>query len=51
MPKTGQREFLPALGHLEFYPIFPGDPRPPLNPTAPDKGVVIEVLTVISQDY
>ena len=36
---------------LEFYPIFPGDPRPPLNPTAPDKGVVTEGLTVISGDY
>ena len=42
---------LAVFGPLEFYRIFPGDPRPPLNPTAPDKGVVIEVLTVISQDY
>ena len=40
-----------VFGLLEFYPTFPGDPRPPLNPTAPDKGVVIERLTVISRDY
>ncbi len=45
------RVTLAVFGPLEFYPIFPGNPRPPVNPTAPNKGVVIQRLTVISKDY